>query len=217
METDRLTLTHWDIRGFTEPVIMLMEYLHVPYTETKLDGAPPVPDWSSSLGLDFPSLPTLQDQEHHVSLTQAIAICRYLAQKYRPKMVGAAMNECAEIDSILSLAHDIRNVVLGAKLAGWTDNGEKAMVFVKEKLGYINKYMRSRTWLSGKQVSIADFIFCELLEFLLHIDGTLMEICPNCHKLMRRFHAIPEIAKHKAVQPDFDLEKYLKLPFMMEH
>ncbi len=220
---EKMTLTHWDVRGFTEPIKMLMRYLHVDCEETKLahdDHVPSAELWGGlqdSFGLEFPSLPSFRDAEYGISLTHTIAICKYLAQKYRPKMVGAAMNECAEIDSILYLSHDMRNAVINAHVAGWEANKDKAMNFVKEKLGYMNKYMKSRTWLSGKQVSIADFFFCEVLEFMQHIDNTLIDTYPNCRKLMRKFFAIPEVAKYKAAQPDFDLAKYLKLPFQQEH
>ena len=226
MEAEKITLMHWNIRGFTEPIKMLLEYLHISYKEVKfeLDEMKPAEcsseQWMSikeSLGLEFPTLPNIKDSEHQISLCFTIAICKYLAQKYKPKMIGSAMNECAEIDSILFMCHDMRNSIIEAHESGWEKNKEETMKNIKEKLGYVNKFMRARIWLSGKQVSIADFVFCELMELVQSLDDTTIDSFPNCRKLLRKFYGIAEIAKYKASQPGFDIAKYLKLPFLYEH
>ena len=226
MVEGKMTLMQWDVRGFTESIRMLMEYLHIDYKEIKLelDDLKPIETseelWTSvkeSLGLDFPSLPNLCDLEHKVSLSCTIAICKYLAQKYRPKMVGSAMNEYAEIDSVLLICHDMRNAVIEAHEKGWEKSKEDALTLVKEKLGYFNKFMKSRIWISGKQPSVADFIFSEMIELLLHIDSTMIDAYPNCRKWLRKFCAIPEIVKYKSSQSGFDIAKYLILPIQYEH
>ena len=226
MEAEKVTLMHWNIRGFTEPIKMLLEYLHVSYKEVKLelDELKPIDcsteQWTSvkeTLGLEFPSLPNIKDAEHGVSLCYTIAICKYLALKYKPKMIGSAMNECAEIDSLLFMCHDIRKSIVEAYERDWTKSKDEVMKYVKEKLGYVNKFMKAKIWLSGKQVSIADFVFCEMIELVQSLDDTTIDSFPNCRKLLRKLYSVPEIAKYKATQPAFDLTKYLKLPFLYEH
>ena len=214
MEGTGLTLICWNVRGVAEPVKMLLEFLHLSYKEIKLElGTPdPWPRLKDTLGVDFPSLPYFYDGDSKLSLSGSIAICRFLAQKYSPKMVGSAMNEYAEVDTLLSITHDLRynlDKVLRGTLA---ETRATIMQSVNQQLERANRYMRAKVWLSGKQVSIADFEFCELLEYITSIDRSLLEAYPHLKKLQRKFNAIPEIAKYKETQPPFEPQKYLQVP-----
>ena len=221
----KLTLIYWNVRGFAEPIKMLLEYLHTSYEEIKLeyDEQKPIEasaeQWTKikeTYSLDFHTLPCLLDFEHKVYLSHTIAICKYLAQLYRPKMVGSAMNECAEIDALLYLGYDVRNSIIEGYEKGWEENKGDTIKWIKNKLGYVNKFMKSRVWMSGKQATIADFYWCELLEFIQSADSTIIEEYPNYKKLLRKLYVIPEVQKYKTTQMEFNMAKYLKFPFQHE-
>ena len=171
--------------------------------------------WTSmkeTLGLDFPTLPYLHDAESKVRLSCSLAICRFLGQKFRPKMVGSAMNEFAEVDTLLSLMHDMR-VGLDRSLSDLSPESRAATLkWIGEQLERINRYMRSKTWLSGKQASIADFVFCDLLDYIQFFDPAAIASFPHLKKLQHKFNMIPEIAKYKETQSPFEPQKYLRIP-----
>ncbi len=224
MEPENTTLAYWNIRSFVEPIRMIMEHLHITFIDIEhdLDKLQPLnvsaTQWAKlkeALTVEFDALPTLKGVES-ISVTHTVGICRYLAQKYRPKMLGSAMNEYAEVDAVLFICHDMRIRIMNAYEKGWEKCGEDAMKFVKEKLGYLNKFMKSRSWISGKQATVADFILCELLEFIQSLDESTLDTYPNCKKLLRKLYAIPEVSKYKVLQEGFDIAKYIKLPFKGE-
>ena len=163
-------------------------------------------------GLEFPSIPYFRDGDSKLSLTGSTAICRFLGQKYRPKMVGSAMNEYAEVDALLCMMQDMRYDLDRTVEDPTAERRAAAMKHVGEQLERINRFMRSKAWLSGKQVSIADFIFCELLEYILFIDGTAIDSFPHLKKLLHKFNTIPEIAKYKETQGPFEPKKYFAIP-----
>jgi len=222
METNSITLMHWNVRGLAEPIKMMLEYLHIPYVDKELEfkGPESLEDWNKmkdSLDFECPALPNFRDTQHKISLTNAIAICRYLAQKYKPKMVGSAMNEYAEIDALLYLSYDLRSSIISSYEDGWEKNKEGTVAWIKEKVRYVEKFLKSRSWLSGKLPSIADFVFCEVLEYVNYIDAAIMEPYMRCRNLQKRLYLIPEVAKYRTTQKGFETDKNSQLALLYEH
>ena len=223
-EQEEQKMAYWNIRGFIEPIRMIMEYLHLRYSDIEYNInflqpiTVPEDQWKRikeclESGL---TMTTSLKGIGHIPVSHTVGICRHLAQRYRPKMVGSAMNEFAEIDSVLYLCHDIRKALIEAHENGWEQSKETAMKFINEKLCFVNKFLKYRKWISGKQASVADFVFAELLEFLQVFDATAIDMHQNCRKLLRKLYAIPEISKYKEAQTDFDIAKYIKRPFKGE-
>ena len=79
-------LAYWDVRGLTEPIRLLLEYVGVEYDQ-KFYVCGDGPDFSrtdwtdvkGSFGLDFPNLPYYI--EGNLKLTESWAILRYIAGK----------------------------------------------------------------------------------------------------------------------------------------
>ncbi len=221
MEAENITLAYWNIRGITEPIRMMLEYIRVPYVlkELPFEGETAAVDWhkfGEDLGLEFPAVPCMRDPENGLSLSYSVAICRYLAQKYKPKMVGSAMNEYAEVDALTYISSDIRKNILAAKENGWAKNKEPTLAWVREKLGFVEKFLRSKTWLSGKQPSIADFMFCEVLELINSVDPVLTSAFTRCMHLQHRLFSIPEVAKYRATQKEFGPPDKVLVPALLE-
>jgi glutathione S-transferase len=221
MEAEGLTLIYWNVRGIAEPVKMMLEYLHLPYKEVKLEldeqmtTEAVLEQWTSlkdRLGVEFATLPCLHDGGSKITLSCSIAICRFLGQKYRPKMVGSAMNEFAEVDTLVSVMRDIRGYLDHSLSEPTAESRAATLKLVSEQLERINRYMRSKTWLSGKQASIADFFLCDLLDYIEYFDPAVIAPFPHLKKLQHKFNMIPEIAKYRETQMPFDPPKFLRIP-----
>eukprot|EP00831_Metopus_contortus_P046296 TRINITY_DN3717_c0_g1_i2.p1 TRINITY_DN3717_c0_g1~~TRINITY_DN3717_c0_g1_i2.p1 ORF type:complete len:236 (-),score=34.84 TRINITY_DN3717_c0_g1_i2:155-862(-) len=211
-----LTLICWKVRGVAEPIKMMLEYMHVDYKLMELD----LEDekdrlWyeshRESLGLEFPMLPSLQDPTNKLSLGYSIAIMRYLAQRCKPKMAGSNMNEFAEQDTLLKLFLDLRQQIISGFERGWESAKEEVLGHAKERLSQINKFMRYRTYLSGKQIMIADFAFVELMDYLNFLSEGIVNEFPHCVKIEKKLRLAPEIIKYRATQHAFNMDKYIDL------
>ena len=199
--TGRVTICRYKVRGLADPICLLLEYLHVSYNVSEVEYS------ASSTEGEFKSLPLFRDNDTGFELTNTIAICTYIGLRYRPKMVGSAMNEFAETDSLLYLSFDIRKIILEAIEQGWEKAGPETINEVKEKLNFIEKFLKGRNWLVGKHPSIADFYVMEVVE-LFEWAGQkedLLEKYCRIRNLIKKLHAIPEIAKYKgADQKEFE-------------
>ena len=88
------------------PTRYLLEYSNVDYCEKQY--VPDSGEWlttKSSMDLDFPNLPYLIDGDF--KLTETIAIQMYIAQKWKPELLGSTPQEHAKIYSIYLMVHDI--------------------------------------------------------------------------------------------------------------
>ena len=101
----------------------------------------------------------------------------------------------------------------GAKSKGGEDReGKKAivkldkekMIFVTSKLNYIEKLLKGRNWLIGKQLSIADFFFIELMGLLDWIDPEIRSKYTRFNNLIKKFNLLPEMFSYKSTQVIFD-------------
>ena len=103
---EELSLHAYKHRGLAEPIKMILKYLHISYDLLDPDTA----EFGSSL--DFQTFPLIHDNITNLEISHSIAISKYIAGKYRPKMLGSAMNEFAEVDSLLYLSYDIYKMVV---------------------------------------------------------------------------------------------------------
>ena len=98
-----ILLGYWKIRGLAQPLRYLLEYTEHPYQDVMYEqGDAPnysVECWTSvknTLGLDFPSIPYLIDQD--TKLTDPYAIMIYLTSAYAPELLGQNPEQRGEID-----------------------------------------------------------------------------------------------------------------------
>ena len=93
MESSKLTLGYWKIRGLVQQVRYVLEFLKVPFNDVHYEqGEAPEysrESWLSvkhSLGLDFPNLPYLIDGD--LKITESQAILRYVLAKHGQSLLG---------------------------------------------------------------------------------------------------------------------------------
>ena len=118
-----ILLGYWKIRGLAHPIRYLLEYCEHPYQDVMYEqGDAPnfsVECWTSvknTLGLDFPSIPYLIDQE--VKLTDVYAIMIYVATAYAPELLGQNPDEKGEIDMMYSQLKDVKSAITGPCYVG---------------------------------------------------------------------------------------------------
>eukprot|EP00831_Metopus_contortus_P020844 TRINITY_DN1923_c0_g1_i2.p1 TRINITY_DN1923_c0_g1~~TRINITY_DN1923_c0_g1_i2.p1 ORF type:complete len:239 (-),score=27.70 TRINITY_DN1923_c0_g1_i2:3-719(-) len=198
------------------PIKMLLQYMQVVYRLIELD----LEDekdrlWykthCESLGLEFPTLQSLQDPSRGLSLGYSIAIIRYLTQRFKQKMASSNMNELTEQDTLLKIFQDLRQQIISGFERGWESAKEEVLANTKEKLYQINKFMRNRTYLSGKYIMIADFAFVKLMNFLNFLSEGIVSEFPQYIKIENKLFRTPEIIKYVGIQHAFNMDQYIPL------
>ena len=160
-------LCYWDTRGLAQPIRLLLEYTNTEF-EDKMIACGPAPDFDKSgwfdskysLGLDFPNLPYYKDED--VSLTQSNVILKYIARKNN--LDGTSLKEKAEADMCADLIMDLRN---GWVRLCYNPNFESLkdeyLVGLKGQLQAFSKFLGTKSWLVGEQITYPDFHLYEML------------------------------------------------------
>ncbi len=125
-------------------------------------------DIKPTLGFDFPNLPYYIDGDFKI--TESAAIMRYIANKYDPKLLGRSTEEKALVDMMVGIVGDLKSAVT----MPCYQTGDKEVIKAKVDgaLPAIVKYLGSKDFLVGDQVTYVDFIFFELLNLIdFALDG----------------------------------------------
>jgi glutathione S-transferase len=202
-EEGKLCLMYWNFRGLAEPIRTLMEYLELPYKETKLSLGPAplfsAATWEEkkgSLGTSFPNLPNLKDGDF--ILSESMAIMRYLCKKHAPDMVGKTLLDESQVDMVQHMMYDLKmKVTLPTYTPDWEKNKFAVRKYVKQRLHYIHDFLNDKPFLLG-YLTYLDFFFCELLEFIMKaLDSELIKQFPSFLTLLQRFLQITQIQKYR--------------------
>jgi len=104
------TLGYWDLRGLGSQCRALLHFCGVNFTdkrytqtfnETEMQWDRS--DWlneKNNLGMEFPNLPYLFDED--VKLTETLAIMKYIAKKWKPELLG---RNAAEVGRVTMLEY----------------------------------------------------------------------------------------------------------------
>ncbi|VDL70788.1 unnamed protein product [Nippostrongylus brasiliensis] len=104
------TLHYFDLRGRGEPIRLILEYYGVKYEDNRIA----MDDWPKHKA-DAPlgQVPYLVVDEGKLTLSQTLAICRYLAKSVRPNFGGATKSDAARCDMYADAFMDLFSI--GAK------------------------------------------------------------------------------------------------------
>jgi len=164
-------LGYWRMQGSAQPIRYVFEYFNIPYSEKHYEDWE---DWSKEkfrLGLEFPNLPYLIDNEYRI--TESSAILEYPALKAKqPRLLGGDDLDRLKVKELIGVLTDVKkeifNVVLGDKV-GWQDRKKECMQKIDPKLNYLNKFLGSANYLLG-YVTIADFTLFYLLDLISNFE-----------------------------------------------
>ncbi len=79
-------LGYWAIRGRGEMIRLIFEYAGVRFEDKRYQSPEQWQEDKFNLGLDYPNLPYLIDGP--VKMCESMAILRYVAEKWRPDLLG---------------------------------------------------------------------------------------------------------------------------------
>ena len=163
--------------------------------------------WTSvknTLGLDFPSIPYLLDQE--VKLTDPYAIMLYIASSYAPELLGKTPEEKAEIDMIYSQLKDAKSAITGPCYVG-QERGALSQT-AKNKMKPIVDYLGKKDYLFGESLTFLDFYFLEQCDFVQWLtNNEFFNENKNVAKYVKRMKGLRQIKRY------IKSPNYLEKPF----
>ncbi|XP_075433345.1 glutathione S-transferase Mu 4-like [Ascaphus truei] len=193
-------LGYWYIRGLAHSIRLLLEYTGTLYEE-KLYVTGDAPDYDQSqwldekekLGLDFPNLPYLLDED--VKLTQSNAILRYIARKHG--LCGELEGEKHRVDLIENQVMDFRRdlVTIAYNPLFETLKGpylEKLHV----ALTRFSRFLGDGAWIAGEKITFADFLMYDVLDQHRMLEPTCLQNFTNLQDFLTRIEALPHVAAY---------------------
>jgi len=202
-------LGYWAIRGLAQPIRYLLVYTKTEFVDERYQCGPPPNfdrsswiDVKSTLPLTFPNLPYYFDEE--VSLTQSHTILRHIARKN--KLLGDSPAAMARIDNYLDELKDIGNEI-GGMCYGLSLSDHETAVSKKFcnktgslhfKLKTFSTVLGQNHWLENNKLSVADFLFHEILTIVSDMKGDSLNDFPNLTKYIERFRSLENIAAYIA-------------------
>ena len=157
---------YWKIRGLAANLRYQMKYMGAEYEMVEYEqGEGPEfsrEAWMSvkpTLGLEFPNLPYLIDGD--LKLTETVAIHKYLADKYKPELLGSTPEKRADVNMIHGVLTGIKGAATGPCYAG--GKPEDVIPQLKQMLAPVMKKMGNNKFLVGDEPTWVDFFFWELL------------------------------------------------------
>jgi len=157
------------------------------------------------LGLDFPSLPYFCDGL--VKLTHSSAIVTYLGRKLR--LYGATEVEAAHVDMLLHECHELRASIVSLVYNSKYNDLKKKFFegFLPNTLLPLEHFLSSKTWFTGSNLTIADFVLYEIFDLLRLMESKSLEPFPKIRSFTSRFESLPRI------EAFFKSDRYFKRPF----
>jgi glutathione S-transferase len=143
--TDQIVLGYWAIRGLAHSIRLVLHYTKTSFIDKRYEIGD-APDYSREewlsekeiLGLDFPNLPYLIDDD--IKITQSKAILYYLGYKFN--LMGRTLEEEAHVMMLCEQAYDLH---IQFAIFCYSSNGDSAIErkkFVETTLsGYLKKLM----------------------------------------------------------------------------
>uniref|UniRef100_T1K565 glutathione transferase n=1 Tax=Tetranychus urticae TaxID=32264 RepID=T1K565_TETUR len=189
-------LGYWDLRGFVDPIRMLLAQAGVDY-EFKAYKIGPAPEYSKDefrsvkdgLGLDFPNCPYYIDDD--VKLSQTVAILRYLGRKHG--FNGASDSEITRCDLAEQATAELKLFLFSA----WRTHDDEAKKQIAEvvpaKLAQYEKFLGSGPFVLGEKLSYPDFFNYSIFDYIRLYDASLIENHTAIKNFLAKFEALPNI------------------------
>ncbi|CAL1275167.1 unnamed protein product [Larinioides sclopetarius] len=187
-------LGYWGIRGIAEPIRYLLHYKKIDFDEKRyIHGTEEWWNVKPTLGLDFPNLPYFIDGD--ITLTQSIAIMRYLGNKYglegknEPQKLRVFMAEQQSVD--------FRAKFRAFAMVDGSESGkEEFFKGVQPMFKQWEKFLGDRKHLAGDDITYVDFMFYENLDFYRLLHATILDEYPILKAFHIRIRKLPELQEY---------------------
>lgn len=146
-------------------------------------------DWMNekfNLGMDYPNLPYLLDED--VKLTETLAIMQYIAKKYKPELLGRNAAEVGRIHMLEAAVYKLKMSTAGPCYAPDADR-EQIVNDARPLLAKIYEVTGNSTYIAGENLTYLDFMYHELIDVLAWLsEGAYLQEFPNltgyCERMM---------------------------------
>lgn len=148
-----------------------------------------------TLGLDFPNIPYLMDGEYKI--TETLAIHKYLADKYKPALLGADAAQRGQVTMIQGILTDFKNAITTPCYA----TGDKAAIqaTIAAKLPAIVTFLGDKKFLVGESETYVDFYFYEVIQLAVHcLQPELFTLFPTVGAYAGRVADLPGLKEYLA-------------------
>ena len=98
-------------------------------------------------------------------MTESLAIHRYIADKWKPELLGTNVQHRAHVTMISHIVNDFKWAL--APITYGTGDKAHFIQIVHEKIQPIIKFLGDKKYLTGDQPCFVDFFFFELIQFLI--------------------------------------------------
>ncbi|KAJ6649624.1 Glutathione S-transferase Mu 3, partial [Pseudolycoriella hygida] len=205
-----LILGNWRIRGYAQPIRLLLAHACAQYEDKRYDFGPTPDTWTTewlkekfNLGLDFPNLPYLFDGD--VKMTQSIAILRYLGRKF--KLVPSNEREGARVYMLEQEILDWRTQQSELFYNSNFESSKGAYIEgLKGKVKSLSTFLGNNDFFSGGGLTYVDFLVYEWLDVNRLFYPELLNGIDNLENFQKRIESLPNIADY------IKSEKFIKFP-----
>jgi len=197
---DKLSLLYFPIRGRAEAIRLVLEDSKTPYDDKYPENwdEKEKPAGITSGDIPFGQVPSIKDGDF--PLVQSNAILRYLGRKLG--LYGQSITEQALIDEVMDEAEDVRVAYafliyrdkLEAKAKEKHQQSQDTRLTYLEK--FISKNEGGKRYLVGKDFTIADASWFEVLDVHLKIFPSLLDKFPLLKGYYARVASRPNIAAY---------------------
>jgi len=218
----RLTLGYWNIQGLGSPARMMLNYGGVDfenktYNLELTEGGFSLKEWTDvkpNLGLDFPNLPYLKDSETGAHFTESSAIYRYIAREFKigvqgdPQWAVADMMN-AQINALMAPPHGSFIQLAYHDFSGnypdelWKKNRADYIKALPDKLKGIEAFMKGRKFVTGDDISWADFPLYYLCYAHQKLDGddfSFLKAFPNLAAFYQAMGELEQMKKWRTLE-----------------
>ena len=211
-------------KGLASAARMMLVFADVPFKDTMYAVTGPddkgnydMSAWTDvkfKLDLDFPNLPYIMDMKTGFKITMSKSIYRYIARQFKigvqddpylgvADMMLEMIGQVMQVESPLTRSAPYITLSYGSALGLFSDDE-----FEAKKKEYIDNmptllkdvenYMLNKKFVTGAEISYADFALYYLCVAHVKLDDTFLERFGNLAKFYKRFGALEGMKKwHK--------------------
>jgi len=205
-----LKFGYWDIRGLMAPIEMLCEHLGEEYSTEKYLLRKDVNEKTSGvswfdvkekLGLPFPNLPWLHDEETGVKMSECTAIMKYISRKSN-KAVPKNISEQALADQLENVLMDFRMGFIKVCYPGyggvedtWFGKGLFSAVSFLERF---EKVLDGKDWFCSDEATYIDFYAWEIIDHHCQRKPSFLKDFPNLASWRARFSKLEGVERYRS-------------------
>ena len=159
------------------------------------------------MGLNFPNLPYLIDDDYQI--TESAAIQKYICAKWgKPELLGKNIQDNGKIESFLALFTEISGTIIGTFFnKEWEAAKGPLLEKYQDKLDQLNKFVGGKEWVMG-YLTLADFVVAEHSYYIQTIYPEQYKTWTFLQAIREKFQKLPETIAY------YERDDAVKGPFL---